>query len=63
MAQVAVRAMGIVVRTLVVPVADHASSEHQQGDKRQRNHEQANYLWLGHLPGLNQDVYTVPILS
>ncbi len=42
--QVAVRAARVIVRALVVPVADHTRGKDQQRDQRQRNAENPERL-------------------
>ena len=42
MPQVAVRAMRIIARALVVPIANYAGGEDQQRDQRQGDSENAN---------------------
>ncbi len=44
MTQVAVRAVRVVIRSLVIPIADHARGKNKQGDERQRYSEYANCL-------------------
>ena len=47
MTQVAVGAMSVVVRALVIPIANDTRGENQQRDKRQRNPEYSNRLLHG----------------
>ena len=47
--QVAVRTTRIVIRTLVIPVADDTRGEHQQRNERQGNPEYSKCLSQGYV--------------
>jgi hypothetical protein len=44
MAQMAIRAMRVIARALMIPIANDAGGEDQQHDERQRNPEYPNRL-------------------